>query len=121
MANEIQASASLSAVKGGVDVQQSTSVAFDMAGEDMIDCTQTIPVTAVVAAIGAIAVPPAYLQLKNLDPTNYVQVATDSNFNANEIFAVIRPGRHIQISPIGSVWMKAANANCKVALCAVEA
>ena len=121
MANEITASSSLSATKGGVDVQQSTSVTFDMAGEDMIDCTQTIPITNVVVNLGAITVPAAFLQLKNLDATNYIQVATDANFNANEIFSTIRPGRHIQIQPVGVVYAKAANANCKIAICAVEA
>ena len=122
MANEIAVSASLSASKGGADVSTSQSISLTMTGEDMVDITQIIGTTQEILNLIDITAPAAYIQVKNLDATNFLLLAADVNFTANvSTFAKLLPGGIALFSPSGNVYAKADTASVRIALTAVEA
>jgi len=76
MANEISYSATLSAAKGSTQVNSGAmNGLITMAGTDMLAATQTIGVTEEVLNFGDITGAPAAVLVKNLDPTNFVQLS----------------------------------------------
>jgi len=122
MANEISVSAALSASKGGADVSTSQSISLTMTGEDMVDVTQLIGTSSEILQTVDITAPPAYVQVKNLDATNFILLAADVNFTTNvSAFAKILPGGIALFSPACNIYAKADTAPVRIALTAVEA
>lgn len=77
MANEITASASLRASKGGATITLSGTVLVDMTGADLYQATQEIGTGAETVSFGDITGAPAYVYVENLDTTNYVEFGGD--------------------------------------------
>jgi len=106
MANEITITGSITASKGGASVSSgSISKTFDMTGDAFSAIVQTILSAAwandaghtitIPAAIGT----PGTMVMKNLDSTNFVQVALDSA--GSHIFAKILAGQ-CMVLPCGA-------------------
>jgi hypothetical protein len=72
MANEISISASVSASKNGLTMSQSGSKTVDMAGDDMIQSTQVVGITAEAIGFGEITGAPSVVQLRNVETVNFV-------------------------------------------------
>ncbi len=121
MANEISVSASLAASKGGADVSTSQSLSIDMNGEDMIDGTQVVGTSAELLNLGDITAPPAYVQVKNLDASNFILLSADANFTANvSAFAKLLPGGIALFPPACNVYARADTSPVRIACTAVE-
>jgi hypothetical protein len=90
MANEITATASLSASKGGASINNSGSKVADMAGDQMIGNVQAVGTAAEALNVGDVSTI-GYVYLKNMDATNFVEVALDSAVST-QIFAKLLPG-----------------------------
>lgn len=120
MANEITASASLVAAKGGVQVSFTATKQNDMAGSDMLQNTQDIGTTAETVGFGAITGAPAMVLIQNLDPTNFIELGLSSGMT--DKFAKLLPGQVILFPPsTATIYAKADTAECKVLVEAVEA
>jgi len=92
MANEISASAALSANKGGAAVSNSTSRVATMTGDQLILNVQYVSTIAEALNVGDVDNSEAgYVLIKNLDATNYVELALDAPCTA-QVFAKLQPG-----------------------------
>ena len=120
MANEIQYNVSLQAAKNGAQVIKSVSNVLTMAGDDMVQITQTVATSAAALTFGAITGAPSKLLIVNLDATNFIELASDSGMvNGQD---KILPGDFVLRSPkSATIYAKADTAACKVLIVAVEA
>lgn len=121
MANEIYNSSTLTANKGGVSVSQTASETITMDGDDMVQGTQVIGTSWEAIDWGEITGAPRRVQLKNLDATNFVDLATANDdsgvfgiLDANGGTASFRP-------KVATIYAKADTAACRVSRVAVEA
>lgn len=120
MANEISVSANFLASKNGVSVNVAPTKTLDMAGEDMLQGTQEIGTSAEQITFGAITGAPGYVVIKNLDDTNFVEIANDASMA--EKYAKLLPGKFILYPPSsGTVYARADTAACNCLIAAVEA
>lgn len=120
MANEISVSVSLSASKGGATLSLQGTKTLDMAGEDMIQCTQIVTTSAEALAFGDITGVPAYLGIKNLDDTNAINISLVSD--GTTPFAILKAGQVMVLPPGAStIYGKAAGVNVHILLAAMEA
>ncbi len=126
MANEVQVSGGIVASKGGMNISAKHSHVFTLTGNQMTDTVQVIGTGAelIVFPTDQTAEGVAYYALKNLDATNYVQLATDSGMT--NLFGRMLPGGIVVIPPddqaaAGSVvvYAKAHTGACKVRITAV--
>jgi hypothetical protein len=90
MANEIGVSASIAASKGGATISASGTDTADMSGDQMIANVQSVGTSAEALQLGDVSTI-GYLFLKNMDATNYVEVALDSAVST-QIFAKLLAG-----------------------------
>lgn len=121
MANEITAAASLSAAKGGVSVGSggSQTDTADMAGDQMLANVQIIGTAAEQILLGDITTV-GYVFLKNLDATNYIEIALDSGVTT-QIFAKLLAGDVTLVkAATATLYAKANSANCNLHVVAVE-
>ncbi len=95
----------------------------DQVGTNVTEETQTIATSATVLDIGAAitAGTLGILVIKNLDPTNYVEIATDVDMTKN--VALINALEVVPIIPKAgnSYWLKAHTASVQIKFMAVEA
>lgn len=120
MANEINAACSLTASKGGVTVTASGTKTADMAGDQMITNIQAVGTSSEQVVLGDITTL-GYLEIKNLDATNYVEIASDTAFGASDILSKLLPGDFMLVkSPTATLYAKANTAACNIAVTAVE-
>lgn len=120
MANEINASVSLGATKGGATVTAQGVKSADMAGDQMITNVQIVGTSSETLQLGDIATL-GYLMIKNLDGTNYVEVASDTAFGASDIVSKLSAGDICLLkSPTSTLYVKANTASCNIAVTAVE-
>lgn len=129
MANEITIVAGLSVSKGGAQIATGTlSKQVTMAGEDMLCQTHLVAsgvgngVTLPLGDLASIG----QLFVKNLDPTNYVELATDEAMSAGKIFETLQPGEFYLGHPkfvtgATSVYARAHTAACLCVVAACEA
>ena len=120
MANEITYTGSITASKGGVSLSSGPlSQALTMTGSNMVLETQTIGTTAELISKGDIGTVGCLL-VKNLDATNYIDIALDSGMTNK--FAKLMPGDFLLI-PTGGVlpYAKANTAACQVLAVVLEA
>lgn len=121
MANEISISASLSATKGGVTVQSGGQTkAVDMVGDQMLANVQIIGTSAEALQMADVTVG-GYLFVRNMDGTNFIQLALDSAVST-QIFCKLKPGESTLFRPpVGAtIYAKADTANCNAQVVAVE-
>lgn len=113
MANEITVSATLNVSKGGAVINSSTSISATMAGDNMLTNVQAIGTGAEAIVVGDITTP-GYIFVKNLDPTNYVELALDSGVST-QVFAKLMPG-DVALFPAKTITMyaKANTASCNI-------
>lgn len=120
MANEIQVAVSLGATKGGASVAKDASGTITMSGEDMGAHTQVITTSATAMNMGTVTGAPAAVLVKNLDPTNYVEVDSANSFD--KFPQKIRPGCGIILFPeTATMYLKANTASCLVEIAMAEA
>jgi hypothetical protein len=123
MANEISASAQLSATKNGVTLNNSVGLTVqaskDMAGDQMTQNVQIVGTSAEALDVGDVSTI-GYVLLKNLDTTNFVQIALDSGVST-QIFAKLRAG-DVALFPAATatIYAKADTANCNLLVMALE-
>ncbi len=121
MANEISISASLTCTKSSVTVAsggQSKSV--DLAGDQMLANVQIVGTSAEAIQMADVTVG-GYMFIRNMDATNFVQLALDSAV-ATQIFAKLKPGEFALFRPPtgATIYAKADTANCNCQVVAVE-
>jgi hypothetical protein len=125
MANEVTATSNLFASKGGAVIGTAAiTLQRDMAGNDMVQATQTIGHSADEALnLGDVATGGYYdLEVYNRDATNYVELsnATGGSFAAG-VWCRIPPLWTSRVHRTGVVYAKADTAACDVTVRAVEA
>lgn len=120
MANEITASASLSASKNSASISFTASKTFDMSNDDMLQTTQIVGAVAEALDLGEITAPAAYILVRNLDPTNFMVLSLESD--GTSPFSKIRPGHFALFPPpeSGTIYAMADTAPTRIATCACE-
>jgi len=91
MANEISASISLTASKGGATVQASSGVTATMSGDQMISNVQIIGTASEAILLGDVTTP-GYVYFKNLDATNFVSISVLATAVAGTSFCKLLAG-----------------------------
>lgn len=91
MANEITASASLSVSKGGATISATAGNSFTLTGDEMITLVQNVGTSAEAVVLTDLDTA-GYAFFKNMDVTNFVEIALDSGVST-QIFAKLYPGQ----------------------------
>lgn len=117
---DVTSTKTLFALKNGATVNVSTSKAYTMAGEDMVQETQLIGTTWEQITMGEISGVPAEMQILNMDATNFVQLAY-ANDNS-QVFEKILAGHAYQGHPVSAtIYAKADTASVRIQKVIVEA
>lgn len=116
MASEIQVSATLSVTKAPASQlsRSIASLAVDLTGSKYMSGIQSIATSAVALALGPVTAP-AWMFVRNTDPTNFVQLLTGT---AGTVFAKLKPLEIALLRLDPTVTAPAAQAN--TAACVVE-
>lgn len=119
MANEITQTVTLEATKGGASVKISNTKRIDMAGNEMVQSTQSIGTSAEALVLGDVSGAPSTISIKNLDPTNFVEIGGDSGLTVFKI--KIRAG-HAALFQAAAVplYGKADTAAVRIQIVAME-
>lgn len=122
MANEVQVQMSLRASKNGASVTTgSISENITMSGTDMLQTTQNIASSGWNAiSFGSITGVPSKVFIKNLDSTNYVELATD-NAGANKFIKIGAGGTELFSPSSATIYAKANSADIAWFIVATEA
>jgi hypothetical protein len=124
MANEVTSTTNLFASKGGAVIgTAAVTLSRDMAGNDMIQATQTIGTADEPIAVGDVNTGAPYdLEIYNRDATNYIELSTASGGSFDGArFSRVPPLWTVRIHAIGVVHAKANTDPCDVTVRAVEA
>lgn len=120
MANEISVSAALAVSKGGVTLTATGSKQLDMGADDMRHFTQIVGTSAEVLEMTDITGVPGYLLVKNLDATNYVELALDSGMT--DKICKLLAGQVALFPPsTATIYALANTASCRVEVLVCEA
>lgn len=118
MASEIQVSATLNASKNGASIAGSGSKVIDMSGDQMLSNVQIVGTSAEAILVGDVSTI-GYVYLKNMDSTNFVEIALDSGVSTQK-FAKLLAGQ-IALFPASTATLYAkadtASVNLYVAIC----
>jgi hypothetical protein len=117
MANEISYAVSLVSNKGGVSITGSASKTKDMSGDQMITNVQSVGTSAEAVVLGDISLPGMVL-LKNMDSTNYIEIALDSGIT--QVFSKLLAGESSLVHAVATIYAKANTAACNLLVCATE-
>lgn len=120
MANEIYASLSIKARKGGAETSFSGSYNLTMTGNEMIGATQLVGTTSELLTLGDISGAPGAIVIKNMDSTNFVTIGGDSSLT---VFSLkVMPGEFAFIrATSGTIYVKADTAAVRIQKLATEA
>ena len=119
MANEITASMSFRATKGGATVSFQDRFIADLTEQDMVNQTQLIGTSAEAIDIGDINGGVQFLIVKNLDATNTVEIGSD--VTGADMFITLQPGKFCMFSPnTEDLYAIADTAAVRVLILAVE-
>jgi hypothetical protein len=124
MANEINASASISSSKNGVTVSGSKAVSIDLSGNNQFALQQTIGTSDEAVGFPSDMTDRTLLFFQNLDASNYIELslATGGSFAAS-VFAKLTITAPFAIipSPAGNttIYAKANTAACVLQVVAV--
>lgn len=116
MANEISISGGLTHNRNG-SISKSHSVQITQSGTDYVLQTQNIGTSAELIDKGDIGTV-GYMYVRNLDATNYVELALDSG--ATQIFAKLLPGEFCVIPTRQQVYGRANTSACDCEVFLVE-
>lgn len=120
MANEVSASATVKAAKGGASVSSSKSFSISMTGDEMLSLTQEIGTSAEQIGFGGITGAPAILFIQNLDAANYVDISLESDGSAP--FIKLTAGKAALFQPASdTIYAKANTAAVRILVTAAEA
>lgn len=118
MANEITIAVTLKASKNGAGISVTTTKTLDMAGTHMINNVQSVGTSWEQMVIGDVS-GAGFVYVKNLDATNYVEVALAND--GTKIFQKILPGEATLIkAETDTMYLQANGADCDVEIAAVE-
>jgi hypothetical protein len=106
MANEITFSGSLTASKNGASVAASASVTNDMSGDQLYANVQAVGTSAEQIDISDVSTI-GLIYVKNLDATNYVEIALDSGMT--NVFIKLLAGEFNIFSPATATLYARAN------------
>lgn len=119
MANEITQSVQIKASKGGASVSFDNRAFFDMTGINMIQGTQTIGTMPELIDFGGIAGSPRFVVIKNLDSSNFVNIAGNDTMSGLNI--KILPNDCCVFHPQSAdVYAQADGASCLIQILAIE-
>jgi hypothetical protein len=118
--NEIQFSGSLQASKNGASVSKTGNCTLNMAGTQMAQGTFTVPTAWTLLVFGNLAGIAAKVIIRNLDVTNYVQLAED-NAGAHIQDQLEPNGDFVIRSPYAAIYAKAHTAACLIEYAAMDA
>ena len=119
MANEINYSVNLTALKNGVSLNPGTfSEQVTMAGDDMFQGTQLIGTSAETISLGEITGAPAVIAIQNTDSTNFVLVGFT---NPPTEIKILAGGAALFTPATGTIYAKADTAACRIMVAAAEA
>jgi len=120
MANEINIQAALTVQRSTPPMQATGVLDITQTGKHCICSIQNIGTTAEQLVIGDCATL-GYLFVKNIDPTNYVQLGLDSAVST-QIFTKLKPNEFCLIPcNTSTLYAKANTAACDVVVAAAEA
>lgn len=121
MANELNTNITFSVNKNNILISGVLNKSNDMSGTELISNVQTIGESAGEALqLGDITGVPGGLFVRNLDETNYVELALDSNMTQK--FAKLLPGQGLVLPPaVAAIYAKANTAACPCHVVACEA
>jgi len=119
MANEIAVSVAMSASKGGVAVSNSGSRQATMAGDQMLSNVQIIGTSAEAITFGDVSTI-GYVLLKNLDATNFVEIALDSAVSTQKFAKLLALDMMLFPASTATMYAKADTANVNLLVQAVE-
>lgn len=120
MANEIFASIQLTATKTNANVNLTATFNQDMTGSNMVQATQLIGTSAETISFGDISGAPTQVLIRNLDPTNFVEIGGDSGLTVFKL--KLLAGKSMLIPPSsGTIYAKADTAAVRVQIVATEA
>lgn len=119
MSNEISASVVLTTAKNNVSVAGSGTKNADMAGDQMMSNVQIIGTSAEAIVLNDVSTV-GYVLFKNMDATNYIEIALDSGVST-QIFAKLLPGDVMLIkASTATMYAKANTAACNLWVVATE-
>lgn len=119
MANEITVAASISVVKNGAVVSAAQSKTADMSGDQTMSTVQIVGTSAEALTLGDVSTI-GYVFLKNMDPTNYIEVALDSGVST-QVFAKLLAGDITLIkASTATIYVKANTNPCNLLIAATE-
>jgi hypothetical protein len=120
MANEIQMAATLVVNRGGLTLTGTGNAFITQAGTPSIGDTQNISTTTEALAIGDIT-NIGYVFVKNLDPTNYVQLGLNTPVADVDAMITLLPGEFaIFPTRIETIYAKAHTGACDVQVIAAS-
>lgn len=119
MANEIAVSCSLSAVKGGASINVNGNRTATMAGDQMITNVQTVGITAEAIQLGDVSTI-GYVLLKNMDTTNFVEIALDSNVSTQKFAKLLAGDMALFPASTATMYAKADTSPCNLLVGSVE-
>lgn len=121
MAKTISFNGRLAITGDGVSFSLDKSVSATQAGADSTAETQSIGTSAEAIDLASDMSGLGYVMLVNLDATNYIEIALDSNVST-QIFARLRAGEFC-IVPVATftLYAKANTGSCVLAKLAIEA
>lgn len=91
-----------------------TAAAIDMTGNEGTNETQVIPTSWTAVTMGAVSIAGAYLYIKNIDSTNYVELSMASDGTAP--FSKLKAGQEdkIQGPATGTMYARANTASVRI-------
>ena len=119
MANEINVACSLSGSKGGATVTASGTKTADMAGDQMITNVQIVGTSAEALVLGDVSTI-GYVMLKNLDATNFIEVALDSGVSTQKFAKLLAGDIMLFKASTATMYVKADSGACNLQVTAVE-
>ena len=120
MANEINIQATLTIQRTTPPMQASGALNINQTGKHCICNVQNIGTSSEQLVFGDCATM-GYVFVKNLDITNYVQLACDTAFGTGQIFAKLKPGEFCLVPcNQNAIYAKANTAACDVVVAAAE-
>lgn len=119
MANEIQATIGLTVSKSGAAISTSGSKTADMTGTEMITNVQAIGFADAEAIVLGDVTTVGYIAFKNLDTTNFVELALDEPM-ANKFAKLLAGDLTLIKAATATIYAKADTASVNLLVSACE-
>lgn len=107
------------ASKNGANIAISSSFNLTMTGDDMVQSTQIIGTSAELVTFGDITGAPGLVIIKNVDPTNFLELGGDSGLTVFK--TKLLPGQFTIFQPSSAtLYAKADTASVRLIVIATE-